>query len=236
MQAATDASPFIAEAPIAAWPAEERPRERLFDLGARALSETELLALLLRSGTRQQSAMGLARRIQAVVLSRGGWAQTQVADLCAVGGLGPAKAATLMAALELGRRLALPSARSVALRGPDAALGALRHLLSGRQEEHFAVLALDARRRILAAELVSQGTLTQAMAHPREVFRSAIKLGAAAVVVGHNHPSGDPEPSPDDRLLTRRLREAAELLAVPLLDHLIVGEPGHFSFSQAGWP
>jgi DNA repair protein RadC len=228
-------TPYAAEAPLPEWPEEERPRERLLDLGPRVLSEAELLALLLRSGTRGMNALGLARRIQALVRARGGWLQVQAADLCSLPGLGPAKAATLMAALELGRRAGQSQQRNVPLSGPEASLAALRELLGGRREEHFAVLALDARRRVLAAELISQGTLTQTMAHPREVFRSAIKLGAASVVVGHNHPSGDPSPSPDDRLLTRRLREAAEVLAVPLLDHVIVGEPGHYSFSASGW-
>jgi DNA repair protein RadC len=155
-------------------------------------------------------------------------------DFARVPGLGPAKAARLLAALELGRRRQVEGPPAERLSTPAEAVGPLRALLYGLAEEHVAVLALDARRRIVAAERISQGSLTMALAHPREVFRAAIKLGAAAVVVGHNHPSGDPEPSPDDRALTRRLREAAEILALPLVDHVIVGEPGYFSFAEQG--
>jgi DNA repair protein RadC len=165
--------------------------------------------------------------------ARGGLEKLDLADLKALPGLGLAKGASVLAALELGRRQALPVAEPAS--GADAVLAALQGLLDGRREEHFAVVALDARRRILAAELVSHGTLTQSLAHPREVFRSAIKLGAAAVVVGHNHPSGDPTPSPDDHLVTRRLRECAELLAIPLLDHWVLGRGRHYSYAQQGW-
>jgi DNA repair protein RadC len=160
-------------------------------------------------------------------------AQLDLADLKALPGLGLAKGASLLAALELGRRQAL--ALEAPVSGAPAVLSVLRELLDGRREEHFAVVALDARRRVLAAELVSHGTLTQSLAHPREVFRSAIKLSAAAVVVGHNHPSGDPTPSPDDHVVTRRLHEAAELLAIPLLDHWILGRGRQYSFAQRGW-
>lgn len=224
------------EAPLRSWPSDERPRERLQQRGARELGEAELLALLLRNGARGMSALGLARRVQALAKARGGLARLDLADLCSLPGLGLAKAASLLAGIELGRRLALTSAQNAPLSGPAAAVAALRGLLDGRREEHFAVLGLDSRRRVLAGELISQGTLTQSLAHPREVFRSAIKLGAAAVIVGHNHPSGDPEPSPDDRAVTRRLRQAAEILGLPLLDHVIIGRDRSFSFSEAGWP
>lgn len=224
------------EAPLRAWPEEERPRERLRRQGARDLGDAELLALVLRNGTRGSSAVGLARRLQALAKSRGGLTRLDLNDLCTLPGFGLAKAASVLAALELGRRHARGSEAPAPLSGPQAARAALQGLLDGRREEHFAVLALDARRRVLAAELVSQGTLTQSMAHPREVFRSAIKLGAAAVVVGHNHPSGDPAPSPDDHAVTRRLRQAAELLGLPLLDHLVIGQGRLYSYAEAGWP
>jgi DNA repair protein RadC len=223
------------EPSIRAWPASERPRERLQALGARELSDTELLALLLGSGSRRAPTMVLARQLQGLAESRGGFQQLDLPDLRAIPGLGLAKSAALLAALEWGRRKAVRPAAE-ALGGPQAVVEALRPLLSGRREEHIAVLALDARRRILAAQLVSQGCLTSAMAHPREVFRAAIKLGAAAIVIGHNHPSGDPRPSPEDHALTRRLREAAEILGIPLLDHVIVGEGRAFSYAECAWP
>lgn len=226
---------IAAEPPLRSWPAEERPRERLRSRGARDLGEAELLALLLRNGTRGVNALGLARRIQALAQARGGLSRLDLNDLCALPGLGLAKAGAVLAGLELGRRQAQATV-SAPLAGPVAAAQALHSLLAGRATEHFAVLALDARRRILAGELVSHGSLTQALAHPREVFRTAVKLGAAAVVVGHNHPSGDPSPSPDDLALTRRLRQAADLLGIPLLDHLILGQGSPYSFCEAGWP
>jgi len=215
---------------------EERPRERLVAKGARELSDAELLALLLRSGTRGATATALARRLQALAVARGGWSQLHLADLCSLKGMGLVKAAGLLAALEWGRREANAGVKAAPLPSSSAAAAALRALLDGRQTEHFAVLALDARRRVLAAEVVSQGTLTQSFAHPREIFRTAIKLGAAGIIVGHNHPSGDPAPSPEDHAVTRRLREAAELLALPLLDHVIVGGSVCFSYADNGWP
>jgi DNA repair protein RadC len=230
-------APLLGEPPIKAWPAAERPRERLLALGARDLTEAELIAVILGRGSRGSSALVLARQVQALAQARGGFQRLEAPDLADLPGFGPAKAAALLAGLEWGRRLgAAPATLPASVDGSNAALEALKPLLGGRQQEHMAVLALDARRRVLAAQLVSQGTLTQALAHPREVFRAAIKLGAAAIVVGHNHPSGDPSPSPDDDRLTRQLRQAAEVLAIPLLDHVIVGERGTFSYAVQGWP
>jgi DNA repair protein RadC len=226
---------LVQEPSIRSWPAEERPRERLRALGPRNLTDTELLGLMIGSGTRRHPAQALARQLQTLAQSRGGFSSIELADVKSLPGFGLAKAAAVLAALEWGRRQALRPAKEP-LGGPQAAQEALKPLLAGRREEHMAVLALDARRRILAAELISRGCLTSAMAHPREVFRSAIKLGAAAIVVGHNHPSGDPAPSPDDHALTRRLREAAEILGIPILDHVIVGEGRAFSYAECAWP
>lgn len=228
--------PVAAEPPLGAWPSAERPRERLIAKGARELGDAELLALLLRSGTQGGSALTLARRLQVMASARGGWAQLQLADLMSLKGMGLAKSAGLLAALEWGRREAVLLEKAAPLASSSAAAAELRQLLQGRRQEHFGVLALDARRRVLAVELISQGSLTQSLAHPREIFRTAIKLGAAGIIVGHNHPSGDPLPSPEDHAVTLRLREAAELLAVPLLDHVIVGDSVCFSYADSGWP
>jgi DNA repair protein RadC len=231
-----NARPFLAQEPsIRALPADERPRERLASQGPRNLSGTELLALLLGSGTRRHPATALSRQLQALAQSMGGFSQLELADLKRVPGMGAAKAGAVLAALEWGRREALRPPQT-GVDGPQAVAEALKPLLAGRREEHIAVLALDARRRIQAAQMVSQGCLTSAMAHPREVFRVAVKLGAAAIVVGHNHPSGDPRPSPEDHALTRRLREAGEVLGIPLLDHVIVGEGRAFSYAECDWP
>lgn len=223
------------EPPLLTWPREERPRERLEAQGAARLSDAELLAIVLRTGCRGASALTLARTLLALGIARGGFDRLQAADLRAVEGVGIAKAAALLAALEWGRRQHLPSAQAGALNGSQAAYEAFRGLFGDRLREQVAVLALDTRRRVQAREVVSQGTLTQSLAHPREIFRTAIKLGAAAVVVGHNHPSGDPSPSPDDHTLTRRLREAADILGIALVDHVIVGQGRFHSYADAGW-
>lgn len=121
------------------------------------------------------------------------------------------------------------------LTGPQAAVGILRAMIVDEAQENVAVLALTAKRVVIGAQIVSTGTLTQSLAHPREVFRMAIQFNAAAIVIGHNHPSGDPAPSPDDDALTRRMREAADLLCIPLLDHVIVAENGTYSYAKNGW-
>jgi DNA repair protein RadC len=222
-----------AEPPMREWPDAEKPRERLAALGARRLTEAELLALILRTGGAGLGPLGLAHRLQALAAERGGFRALGLEDLTGISGMGKAKASAVLAALEWGTR---PAPSRPLLDGPKAACDEIRALLGGLPQEHVAVIALDARRKILAREWVSQGTLTQSLAHPREIFRAAVKLSAAAVVVGHNHPSGDPSPSPDDFALTRRLREAAEILGIPLLDHVIVTASGGYSFAQEGWP
>ena len=121
------------------------------------------------------------------------------------------------------------------LTGPQKTVEILRTMIVDEARENVAVLALNSRRVVIGAQIVSTGTLTQSLAHPREVFRMAIQLNAAAIVVGHNHPSGDPTPSPDDQALTRRLREAAEILGIPLVDHVIVAENETYSYAAHGW-
>jgi DNA repair protein RadC len=231
-----EAAFLVGEPPLRDWKADERPRERLQQNGVRALSEAELIALLLRTGTRGGTALALGRRVQQLAAGLGGLDKLELSDLQGLPGLGLAKAASLLAALEWGRRQTPTNPEIPPLRTGRDVYVALKGLLEGRREENFAVLALDARRRVQASQVVSQGTLTQALAHPREVFRVAIKLNAAAVAVGHNHPSGDCRPSPEDHGLTLRLRECGELLAVPLLDHIIVGAGAYFSYAEQGWP
>lgn len=215
--------------------ARDRPRERLARLGARALSDTELVALVLRTGTRAGQAESFAR---AVVDQAGGLielATSSMAALLSIRGLGPAKAASLIAAFELAQRIqAQPLELGRSIRSP---LDVQRHFeprIRGARRESFHVLLLDGRHRLLGEAEVSIGTLTASLVHPREVFRDAIRAAAAAVLLVHNHPSGDPTPSAEDRVVTERLASAGELLGIRVIDHLIVSERGHFSFREAG--
>lgn len=210
------------------------PRERLEALGPGRLSDAELVALILREGGRDRSAQELAGRILDRVGGLRGLEAASVADLRAIPGLGPAKRASLRAAFEIGRRwLALPLERGRALRGPIDVQRSLEPRLRGRARESFHVLLLDGRHRLLSVEEVSVGTLTASLVHPREVFREAIRGAAAAILLVHNHPSGDPTPSVEDRVVTRRLQDAGELIGIRVVDHVIVAEEGYFSFREA---
>jgi DNA repair protein RadC len=228
--------PAPAYLPIHAWPLEERPQERLLQKGAPALSDAELLALLLRTGGRGLSAVELARQVQARVEQAGGWDQLGAGGLMRLPGLGPAKAAVLLAAVEMGRRGAaaasVPGARILTSR---QAWELCRVEMEACLQENLMVLALDAKHHLLGRKRVSVGTLTQSLVHPREVFRPALEWNAAAVLVAHNHPSGDPTPSAEDHQVTRRLRQAATVLGLSLLDHLVVGKGSYFSYADKAW-
>ncbi len=212
---------------------EERPRERLARHGAAALSNRELVALLLGSGSASVSALELAERVTGSGLR--GLAGRTLGDLESERGLGRAKAARLLAALELGARLASEGrATAPAFHRPaDAA----RHLLAryaARPVETFGILALDVRHRLRHEAVISVGCLTSSLVHPREVFQEAIVARAAALVLFHNHPSGDPEPSAEDVALTRRLSSAGTLLGIEVLDHLVLGAGRFVSLKERG--
>ena len=217
------------------WPVAERPREKLLRLGAAALSDAELLALFLGSGLPGTDAVGTAR---AMLLRHGPLRQLleqPAADLLAVPGLGPARVCALLAAIELGqRRLAAELARGDVLADPGAAGRYFSERLRGRPHEVFAVLFLDTRHRSLAFEEMFRGTVDGAYVHPREVVRRALELNATAVIVGHNHPSGNPEPSAADRTVTARLKHALALIEVRLLDHLVIGDGSPVSMAARG--
>lgn len=210
-----------------------RPRERLRRLGPPALETRELLEALLGAGSAATPALETARRLDAVGLRA--LSESSVDELGRVRGLGPAQAARLAAALELGARAAI--ARAVergALQDPHAAASYLLGRYSSSPVETFGMLALDVRHRVRAERVVSVGTLTTSLVHPREVFREAIVARAAAVIVFHNHPSGDPEPSAEDVSLTRRLVRAGDLLGIELLDHLVLGHGRAVSLKERG--
>lgn len=220
-------------------PLSERPRERLASLGPQALSEVELLACILGRGGPGQSVVVTAQRILSQFGSLTRMAHATVEELGRIPGVGLAKAAALKAACELSRRAELgptPTAgEGQPLETIQAASRAARRHLAGRREERFIILLLDSRHRILRTAEVSVGSLDMSIVHPRETFREAIAASAAAVILAHNHPSGDPTPSREDLELTRRLVHAGRLLGIPVLDHLIVGRDGVLSFRARGF-
>ncbi len=211
------------------------PRERLDALGSEALSDAELLSLLLRTGAPGADVLSLAARLLATHGGLSGLARVRPRDLARSRGVGPAKGATLCAAVELGRRLAARRLDpGVALRTPADVFHHFHPRLRHATQERFFVVLLDARHRVIRHELVSQGTLTASLVHPREVFRPALQDAAAALVLVHNHPSGDPTPSREDREVTDRLFRAGEILGVPVLDHVVVAERGYTSLRESG--
>ena len=217
------------------WPEGERPREKLLQRGPGALSDAELLAIFLRTGTRGRSALDLAREL----LGRYGGLRRLLGapaeELYRAPGLGPAKYAQLQAALEMARRhLGERLRRGEAFQDPAGVARYLSAQLRDRDREVVACLFLDHRHRLLAYEELFQGTLDGAEVHPREVARRALALNAAAVILAHNHPSGVAEPSAADRALTRRLREALALVGVRLLDHFVVGDGPPLSLAERG--
>jgi DNA repair protein RadC len=214
-------------------PAEERPRERLARLGPAALSNRELLALLVGTGAQGRSALDVAEGLSGRGLHA--LAGRSLLELQREPGLGLAKAARLLAALELGTRLARdrPGA-APAFRTPEESARYLLPRYSTRPVETFGLLALDVRRRLKHEAVVSVGCLTSSLVHPREVFQEAVSCRAAALLLFHNHPSGDPEPSAEDVALTRRLASAGTLMGIEVVDHLVLGAGRFVSLRQRG--
>ncbi|HZH42866.1 MAG TPA: DNA repair protein RadC [Lysobacter sp.] len=218
------------------WPAGERPREKLLARGAGALSDAELLALFLGSGLRGRDAVSTARDLLAAHGPLRRLLERTPGELASLPGLGPARACTLAAALELAQRhLAAELERGALVSDPGSAGRYFAQRLRGLPHETFAVLFLDNRHRALAFEELFRGTVDGTEVHPREVVRRALAHNAAAVVVGHNHPSGNPEPSAADRSVTRRLREVLDAVDVRLLDHLVIGDGAPVSLAARGW-
>jgi len=217
------------------WPSSERPREKLLERGAQALSDAELLALLLGSGSRGRSAVELAR---ALLTEFGSLRELLNGDRprwLGQHGIGPARYAAVQAAVELARRYFREAMRiGPALDAPDAARAFLLAQLRDRPYEVFCCLYLDKRHRLICFEELFRGTIDGAGVHPREVLRQTLLHNAAAVIIAHNHPSGVLEPSQADEFITRRLRDALALVDVRVLDHIIVGDGHCFSFSEHG--
>ncbi len=225
---------------VADIPSTERPRERLLTHGAKSLATAELIAILLGTGqgAGKLSAIGLGQYIlqelgqhqrEPLAVLRSVAAQ----ELMDIPGIGPAKAATILAAIELGKRVlqTKPAERTV-VDDPAIAAAALSHDLMWQSEERFAILLLDIKHRLLGTQVLTIGTATETLAHPREIFRSVLRQGATRVIVAHNHPSGNVEPSQEDLQLTRQLLRGAQFLDIPLLDHLILGDGNFKSLRQ----
>jgi DNA repair protein RadC len=218
---------------ITRWPVTERPRERLLRHGAGALSEAQLLAILLRTGRRHVTAVELAMRILKQCRGLDGLGSVQSSELCRIGGIGPAKAAQLLAALELGRRVtSRPLSSGAALSSSRAVHDYFAPLVREMKQEQFWAVLLDNKHRVLRDVTISSGSLTMSVVHPREAFAPAVRQSAAAVIFVHNHPSGDPSPSAEDRQLTQRLVACGELLGIPVLDHVIIGRAAFYSFAD----
>ena len=207
-------------------PAYDRPREKLISRGADALTDSELIAILLRTGIQGANAVEVARQLLEKFGSISGLARCSVQEIAAVKGIGPAKAVQLAAAFGLGVRMARETFTRTPLNEPKMVYELLSPEMRGLTKESLRVLLLDTKFHLLRIEEVSLGSLNESIAHPREIFRPALIYSAYAVILAHNHPSGDPTPSESDRRMTQRLRQAAELLQIKLLDHIIIGAPG----------
>ena len=216
-------------------PPEDRPRERLLHGGAGGLSSPELVALLLRTGTREASATDLAGRLLASFGSLEALSQARPDELLRQAGIGPTKAGTLLAAFELGRRVqAGPPARRASIRTPGDVAALLGDEMRRFDREHFRAVLLNTRHEVLEVTTVAVGGLDSAPIHPREVFKEAIRRSAAAVILVHNHPSGTPEPSGDDLRITARLQEAGRVVGIEVLDHVIIGDRRFVSLRERG--
>ncbi|CAM4195132.1 DNA repair protein RadC [Paenibacillus endophyticus] len=216
-------------------PHEERPRERMMKYGAEALSHTELLAILLRTGTQRQSAVHLAGTILKQCGSLRNLMDMSMEEMTSIRGIGPAKAIQLRAGIELGKRISRSQmGEAIIVRKPQDAADYVMEDLRYLKKEHFVCLFLNTKNHIIGRETLSVGTLNASLVHPREVFRAAISRSSASIICIHNHPSGDPTPSPEDITLTRRLAEAGQLVGIEVLDHLVIGDGRFVSLKEQG--
>lgn len=211
----------------------QRPRERLAQLGPEVLTDAELLAILLRVGKKGSSAVQIGQRLLFVFEGLDGLSKAAFTELCNIEGVGPAKAAQLKAAIEVGRRLARvrPKER-VIITSPQDVADQVQYKMGNLDQEELWVLLLDSRNQLIRIEQLYRGTLNASSVRPAEIFRNGIRHNAAGLIVVHNHPSGDPAPSPEDVQLTRTLIDAGNLLEMPILDHVVVGSRGTLSIKS----
>ena len=216
-------------------PSSERPRERLLEYGVGALSTAELLAIILRTGARDENVILLSQRILARFGNLAGMVQASTAEMIAEHGLGPAKVAQLKAALELGRRMLVESPEErPQIRAPADAANLVMTEMGLLEQEQLWVILLDTKNRVLATPTIYKGSLNTSLIRVGELFRDAIRANCASLIVLHNHPSGDPTPSPEDVAVTRQIVDAGKLLDVDVLDHLVIGRQRFVSLKERG--
>ncbi|WP_227936713.1 RadC family protein [Alkalihalobacillus deserti] len=217
-------------------PERERPRERLLQEGPLALSNQEILAILLRSGTKQESVLQVAQRVLAKFDGLLLLKEAAIEELCTIKGIGAAKAVELSAAIELGRRIhSLQPEERYVIRSPEDVSNYVMEDMRFLHQEHFDCLYLNTKNQVLHRKTVFIGSLNASICHPREIFKEAFRRSAASVICLHNHPSGDPTPSREDIEVTKRLAEAGKLLGIELLDHIIIGDRKFVSLKEQGY-
>lgn len=214
-------------------PQEERPRERLLKYGAEALANSELLAIVLRSGTKNQSALSLAHKLLQAPDGLKHLATQTLEEMCEINGIGMAKACQIKASIEIGKRIGAiaPEQRPI-IKSPADAAALIMEDMRFLDREHFKTMCLNTKNGVLAIETVSIGSLNSSVVHPREVFKNPIKRSSAAIILIHNHPSGDPTPSSEDVAVTKRLIEGGQILGIEVLDHIIIGDNKYLSLKE----
>lgn len=214
----------------------DRPRERLIRQGAASLSNQELVAILLRTGTREESVLMLANRILKTFDKIQDLRDATVEEMMAVKGIGQAKAVQILAAVEIGKRLYQKHSEGrYVIRSPEDAAAYLMTDMSSLLQEHFVVLFLNVKNEVLHKQTIFIGSLNSSIVHPREIYREAVKRSAASIIAAHNHPSGNPAPSPEDIEVTKRLVEAGSIIGIDLLDHVIIGDHKFISLKEKGY-
>lgn len=212
---------------------DERPMERLINYGVSELSNQELLAILIGSGTRKRNALELSKHMLDEVFVNKELLFASVEELMQVEGIGVSKATRILSGLELGRRLGMIDAYDrISYNSPDTVADYFYHYYKHSSTEEFVILILDSKNKLIAIDTISIGTINSTIVHPREVFKSAIKRSANSIILVHNHPSGDPNPSQEDIMISKRLKEVGEIVGIKVLDHIIVGANRHISLKE----
>lgn len=213
---------------------EDKPRERMAVHGVESLSNEELLSVLLGTGCRRQSVLEMSHRLMMHTDGLVGLSMASMDDLMAIEGIGTAKSAILLAAIELGKRISKTKVHKLRVSHSGMVYECLRDHLRDMRQEVFGAITLNTKNEIMHVRDIAKGTLNATIVHPRDVFHLAIKSNAAAIIVYHNHPSGNPTPSIEDDLLTERLLEVGKVMGIPLLDHIVVGNPDYYSYKDNG--